>query len=279
MVKRIKYIVATLIICFILQILAYCIPQKLIMGNILESSYALKDGGIYTLAHDYYSLRIDTFTDSWMMNIAAWSGNEPVWEKAMGAYYYDFSQIPTDAGPYLALTELSKGNYNLPQGSYARYWHGYIFFLRLALTVMNYSDIRILGFFVLFGLSLYLFYTLSKEGDKCCIPFSVCLAIWCPLSAFFCMAYTGVILITLLSSLLLIKRKPWEKDMSIMYTFFIMIGMLTSWIDVLSFPLLSLGIPLIFTVCYSNIPTYKKSVCNVLALLICWGIGLGISVM
>lgn len=275
MIKHIKYIIATFFICLVLQFFAYCIPQKMIMENVLESSYLLKDGGIYTLAPDYYSLRIDTFTDSWMMNIASWSGNEPILEKALGAYYYDFASIPTEGGrgPWLALTEISNGNYNLQRGSYARYWHGYIFFLKLALTVMNYSDIRVLNFFILFSLFAYLFYTLANENKQCCIPFAISIMILCPLSTFFCMAYTGVIFISLLSSIILIKQKWWDKNRSLLYISFVVIGMLTAWIDVLSFPLLTLGIPLIFVVCYWNTTTYKDAICSVLILSICWTIG------
>ncbi len=278
MFKSIKYIMVTFFVCVSLQILAYCIPSDAIANNITESSNTLKNGGVYTVAPEYYSMRIDTFTDAWMLDIAAWSGNEPILQKAFGSYYYDFSQIHDEvggSGPWTALEKISAGNGDLPRGSYARYWHGYIFFLRLALMAMDYTDIRVINSILLLLLSFYLFYVLTQEKKECCFPFVCFLIILCPLSAFFCMAYTGVIFLSLISSIFLIKFKFVKHNFSFseLYPIYIIIGMLTSWIDILSFPLITLGVPLIFTISFIDSTSYKEAIWRVLKLSIYWGLG------
>lgn len=273
--KCLKIIIIVLILCCFLQIIAFCIPSTLIEHNIMESASLLNGGGLVTLAPDYYTFRIDTFTDSWMINIAGYSREKSILEKAFGAFYYDFSNLPAPngSGPFLALTELVNGHEDLlREGSYARYWHGYIFFLRLALMMLNYSDIRMLNFIILFLLMTYLF-SLIKQSGKKIFPFAITLLAMCPLSMFFCMAYSGVTYITLISSILLIRYRWWKMDKLMLYTAFMIIGMLTNWLDILSFPLISLGIPLVFLVCYTEKAMSKNILKTILLVSLAWGMG------
>ena len=89
------------------------------------------------------------------------------------------------------------------------------------------------------------------------------------------MAYTGVIFLSLISSIFLIKFKFVKHNFSFseLYPIYIIIGMLTSWIDILSFPLITLGVPLIFTISFIDSTSYKEAIWRVLKLSIYWGLG------
>lgn len=273
--KKVKYVVYIFLACVILQVLAYCIPQEKVFQSVVASANQLSNGGIFRLAHGYPTLQMDTLTDSWMLDIASYSGKEPLLKRAFGAFYYDFGDIPHEGGigPYLALDELAKGNYNLKVGGYSRYWHGYVFFLKIALWLgMTYSDIKLINFIFLFGLFLYLFYLLIQERKELSIPYFMWAIIMGPAS-FWCLTYAGCMYITFLASIFLIKKKWMKQNLLEIGVGFIIIGLLTSWIDLLTFPLVTLGIPIIFYISFSNIESSRKIIFNILFLAFCWGIG------
>ena len=126
---------------------------------------------------------------------------------------------------------------------YARYWHGYLIFLRPLLTVFNITTIRIILITIFVALGMWLLYLLYKKLS----PF---------IAMFFFVGLTGVeylymgislqgasiFLILMISSIYILIRH--EKIKSIGITFFI-IGMLTNFFDFLTVPILTYGVPLI----------------------------------
>lgn len=273
-IKNMKYILYVFLICLGLQIIAYSLPQQSILKNVQDSAWSLHDCGIYLLACDKPSMQMDNFTDSWMLDIAGYSGEESVLKKAFGAYYYDFSNIPCEGsiGPYLALDELAKGNFDLQVGSYARYWHGYIFPLKVGLLWMNYSDLKMFNFFILISVYLVLFYLVSQKKRELCIPMVIWLLTVGP-ATFFSLCYAGVTYIALFSCIAVIKFDWAKMELSRLGIAFVIIGMLTNYIDVLSFPLITLGMPLIVLICFFEKMNYKKMLTYILTLSCCWGIG------
>ena len=88
-----------------------------------------------------------------------------------------------------------------------------------------------------------------------------------------CMSYSGVIYISVLASILLLCNEKLRMEKNLTILFFVTVGMLTSFIDLLSAPLLTLGIPLIFFVILTEAKTYRKAFIDVVLPSICWGTG------
>lgn len=283
--KVLGWIIVVFCCCFFLQILAFMIPQKWLAENISESAYELSEGGHSDLVPGYYNMKTDTFTDSWMLNIASYQGNESAIEKAMGCFYYDFVTLPDAAGwigPYTSLFASTQGNIELKVLPYSRYWHGYIIFLKIALIFLNYSEIKILNSFILISLFMYLFYLFTNKLKSFKIKkleygggvsLALYLMVLSPIAISFCMAYSGVVYISTIAVILLLKKDFWQNNLIKQLMFFVTIGMLTSWIDVLSTPLLTLGIPLIFFVLLKRSATYKEALKNIMIPSIGWGVG------
>ena len=284
-IRGVGWIVAVFLCCFFSQVLAFMVPSEWTENNVKDSAYELREGGTYTLAPGYRNMQSDTFTDSWMLNIASYREDKPALEKAMGNFFYDFGDMYSSegkSGPFASLFESTQGNDNLKSGSYSRYWHGYMFFLRVLLIFLNYSEIKMLNAFSLMPSLIYLFYLFVNKMENFhnnTLKFGAGwgLILWIlvinPSVISICMSYSGVIYISVLASILLLCNEKLRMEKNLTILFFVTVGMLTSFIDLLSAPLLTLGIPLIFFVILTEAKTYRKAFIDVVLPSICWGTG------
>lgn len=155
---------------------------------------------------------------------------------------------------------------------YGRYWHGSTFFYRWFLLAGSYSTVRYLNFIltslVLFGfcralgnsLSRYQFYGLL--GGMVLVNFYM---------IFMSMQFAPVFIVTMLGCIVLLKRM--EKNKSVLPLFFVL-GALTCYFDLLTVPIISLGIPMLIWACRQQETIHLwKSVVEVIKNSIFWGLG------
>ena len=183
----IKYIIVVLILIVIYTILleiTSLIPSSMLKSNVIKSSELLEKVGekqIYDVK--YKNECIFTFTDALMINTAYSIDNTKPFESFMLArknYIPGQTKIVyPDSSGNLGANEKYKNKengdlyqtkelYALMHGEniedsyeYARYWHGYLVFLRPLLVLFDYSNIRILIFvitLIVMGILLYLIY-------------------------------------------------------------------------------------------------------------------------
>lgn len=127
----------------------------------------------------------------------------------------------------------------------ARYWHGYQIFLRPLLTIMSYRSIRYLNMFVLFILLSYVFALIrEKIGIGYALTFMFSIINICiflvPMSITFMSVF--VIMFISICKILKSRDKTYNNDFS---KLFFVTGILVSYFDLLTVPLLTLGVPLI----------------------------------
>jgi hypothetical protein len=139
-------------------------------------------------------------------------------------------------------------------GGYARYWHGYQVILRPILILFSYSSIRFLNTFIIFGMFCWCLILFNNRiGRLASIAFflsmmSIKLFI-VPMS----MQFTNLVLLSLLliiitSYILPPKKDLTESDYLKEYRLFFCIGSLTSFFDLLTVPLLPVGMVLLFII-------------------------------
>ena len=126
---------------------------------------------------------------------------------------------------------------------YARYWHGYVAFLRPLLIFLNFNEIRALSTGLLAFLALIALMLLYKRIKfKYC--FVIILALLC--SEYFIMGFTlqGLMtfVISMISTIIICIRFDKIKNIGL---YFFSIGMVTCYFDLLTHPLITLGIPMI----------------------------------
>lgn len=129
--------------------------------------------------------------------------------------------------------------------NYASYWHGYQIFLRPLLTVFSYYQIRYLYMFIFFTLLCITFSVMHKKaGLPAALAFLASMLSLYIILAAVSMQYISVFIIMFISCLYLMSRFQKSDIFHITLTFMI-IGMFTSFFDLLTAPLLTWGIPLL----------------------------------
>ena len=242
LIRHIIAFVAVLITMFVAIILVYCIPNSIISNNV-EQSLKILDGlgqnSKYTGSHYDYS------TDTTMVYTMLKGNGNPIYE-AM---------------------------YNL---NYARYWHGYSVFLRPLFMVFDVGEVWFIIsciFFILLTTAILLLW--KKLNIGVAVVFFVSILCFYVSTISTSLQYSGVFNITLIFVICIIVLKDKASFDTISLTFMI-VGMVTNFIDFLTVPLITLGIPLIIYIllCDKNEKTSFLKILKIVVILsLVWLLG------
>lgn len=160
---------------------------------------------------------------------------------------------------------------------YARYWHGYLIFLRPLLVIMDYQGIRILMQVITIILMIVMLGLIAKKINwQIAVMFLIgflSIDIFIAARAFNAIC---VFIIAIVSTIFILLKKDSEKNIAI--NFFV-IGSVTSFIDLLTTPLVTLGIPIIvyLLLIQKNGKNLKKCLIELVKICLMWGIGYGLT--
>lgn len=166
----------------------------------------------------------------------------------------------------------------LYMNGYTRYWHGYQVFLRPLLMFYQIHQIRYLSMSVFFVL---LFWTLSalwrRLGKLEAVAFLLSMIsahiVVIPMS----LQYMAVFMVTMLAALVLLYRYPFAHRETLPL-FFMMVGMLINFLDLLTAPIVTLGVPLLLCLCLDSRGgmSIKRATATVLSSSVAWTAGYGL---
>lgn len=233
----------TVTIFFLSLVAVSLLPNQPIAAHVQESIELLESEGLYPQsAYDsfdtYLSINLlDNFTDALMMNIAvSMDSEQPIISAIAGYHGYsqDLNQIEM-----LSATVNDEQEYDK---QYVRYWHGQQVFLRPLLLFLNYGEIRSLNYIMMTAILFYTLVLLAKKlGRKYAIAFFIAIMssnfAVVPLS----LQFSPMYYIAFISVIVILKFDTKIKDI---YLFFI-IGIIANFMDFLTFPLITLGVPLV----------------------------------
>lgn len=264
---------ASILLGYLLLVLAYCIPsEKFLMGGANSIQIFQQEGTYPTILSGYPNSQLDNYTDGSMLNNAIYAGTESPFIKAAACYRYQYEdQNPMEAFiSYLWMDE----SYSV--ASCPRYWHGFLIILKPLLTFMNYSDIRVLNqFFQLLLLGALIWQFAKKQLQQYILPLLLSVFFLMPAAVSMSLQYSSVYNITLLSAFFLLLFAEKIEENNLYAELFLMTGILTSYFDLLTFPLLSLGIPLIIAILLKQKKEAqaKELLLCIIAYSFCWGLG------
>ncbi|RDU22162.1 hypothetical protein DWV06_16665 [Anaerosacchariphilus polymeriproducens] len=221
----------------------FCFPNRWIQNNVDSSVEILTsetDYPSYVFHSDAVSF--DNFTDKLILQKA----------------------IKTQSNPLI---------YAMDIDNYARYWHGYHTLTRILLVFFNILQIRYLlmmVFYLLFGITCILLYKRFKLAGT--IPFILSMISIYPNTVNTSLQFSSVFLLTLIFTdiILIFYEKINLKKLLLFYIF----GSITNFFDLLTTPLLTLGIPLLFVLLLSE-TQLKNKLFTILKLSISWAAGYG----
>lgn len=307
--KLLKSFVMYLLI-FIILISAYMIllfissliPSTLMEDNVRKSSETLvKEGEKSGFDLKYKKEYIFTFTDALMINTAYSIDNTRPIESFILArknfipnqtkYFYGDSQYNLGANPkYInesngdlyqtqELYALMHGENIEDSYEYARYWHGYLVILRPLLVLFEYDAIRIVLFMVTFiTLAIMCFFIYKKINIQTALIYLIGLL---AINIFVVTKSINeilIFLIAIISTIVLLLRQEKMKNKGI---FFFIVGSISSFIDLLTAPLVTLGLTAItyFILLQSKEEKVdmKKYIRELLKIGIAWTMGYGLT--
>lgn len=239
------------------------IPSTAMKDNVIKSSETLQKQGekaFYDLK--YKTECIFTFTDALMINTAYSIDNKNPFESFMLArknYIPGQTKIVYgDSSGNLGANEnyknaqngdlyQTKELYALMHGEkiedsyeYSRYWHGYLVFLRPLLLLCDYSVIRVIIFVITIILTLILIYLIYKKINiLTAIIYIVGLFSMNLLVVTQSFNEITVYIIAIISSIILLLGYNKIKRYGL---FFFIVGSITNYIDLLTAPVITLGI-------------------------------------
>lgn len=256
--RNLMLILAIGVLCGILSLtLVYILPVNEELDNVRESAEILETEGWYPTwpymeeftrfgIHTDEPGTLDNYTDEIMISTAANSVD--------GKWLYHAMDM--------------KG--------YSRYWHGYVVILRPLLLLFNYAEIRkismILQIFLILVLALLLY---KRKGVMWSFWVATIYAMLSPAAMGMSLQFSWVFYIGIIGSIVLIRWTDFfSSNHRIFYLFFVLGGM-TSFFDLLTYPLFTWGIPMIVWIAMDGQKGEKHRLKEIVICGMCWVLGYG----
>lgn len=132
-------------------------------------------------------------------------------------------------------------------GSYSYYWHGYVAILRPLLFFFDFSEIRILNSACQILIILLLGWLIGREkGKGYVLALATSYILMNPRTVSMGLQYSWTFYIAYGGTLVLLSKRGFFEQKQRIFCFFLIEGMLTSYLDLLTCPLLTWGIPLLW---------------------------------
>ena len=231
----------------------YLIPNRFISENVESALGVIQDEGAYPhYFFDYPFGQADNNTDKEM-----------------------YLNLLTDDGDSVLRAAM------IPR--YPYYWQGYAVFLRPLSVFLSIANIRYLNMAALIVLLCLSFHKITQRiNAAAAVTFTLGLiASFCWLAPFNIQYFT-VTMLTLIFSLVVLHAHQ-HKRLGNVYVLFLCFGSLTNFFDFLTFPILTLGYPLILLLLLrrqdSNARTFGSEALLLLACSASWCAGYGLTVL
>lgn len=269
-----------LLIFTISMIGTYLLPNTKIRENVSESTLQLKKEGIYHIPFfSNIAAQLDNFTDTLILSVAINKGmykNESDIISAVENSHYYVEGI----NEIEALETNLKNNEQYNNTEYSRYWHGIQTIIRPLLMFFNYTEIRyimMVGVMLLLGITASL---IAKQiGTRYAIALFVALSMMYITIIPMSLQYTPILCVALLATIATLLLYKYEKSKLMPILMFIT-GACSAFFDLLTYPLITFGFPIVISVLLENKKEGKtifESIKELILLCVLWAIGYGIS--
>ena len=263
----------------VLMIGVYCLPTDRMMQNIKNSTEHFEVGEFPQWSNGMIHTTIDNFTDAIMLFKAIYPVENavedamllPSWNPMWDGYYFTAKGI-------VQIIKDGHLDVETEENVYPRYWHGYLTILKPCLLVLKYEQLRVLNLYIQFFLAMMSLILLYKKlGIYYTYAFAIVIMIINPITTVLSFQHTNVyctMLLTVISILLFNERL---KQGNRYIYFFMIMGIITAYFDLLTYPVVPLGIGLIIYFAlnknFLSQASIKSLICNLLSKCFSWSFG------
>ncbi|WP_203662635.1 hypothetical protein [Lacticaseibacillus sp. 53-4] len=246
-------IYATLIVgLFVALVIVYVPSNGRINAHMPNTEQVWQNEGTYPVLNTRDSgSRLDSFTDRIMISETVKSHNNPVYSA-------------------------------MDSNGYARYWHGYLLWLRPLLMFMSYGSVRELYAVIVLLLVVLNGYMIAKRLDLfAAVAFGIALAFQRFFAISINMQFANVFIICLVANLIVLSVDDDHYQKWHPFLFFLIVGTVTNFVDLLTAPMITLGVPLMIMIYRDFVSdkaqTFQKRLVQFLVSCLGWGIGYGVT--
>lgn len=253
--------------------LVFLLPEKNIYQHGSESLKTFASEGLYPSVGNTPAEKLDNWTDSLMVSLAFYEkqGVSPL-NRAMSVYQPCI--VSEDVDPVTAAFAYVKGDERLGDFPYARYWHGYLTILRPLLSITDYNGIRTCNNVgVILLLILVVGALVWKKQYHIIVPVLLTFLFLRPLAAMFSLQFSSVYYPAMLTTLAIVLFHEKLKEDYHYVFLFLLVGMLVGYLDLLTYPVAALGIPLAIFLATQKGSSVLEQCKRVVASSIAWGFG------
>ncbi len=261
---------------FLIIVAGYFLPNGRIRRNLSDAPGIMIAEGEHPDKYTYDpGSELDNFTDAIILNVASDfnSDRNPFAKAATNSFYYSDN-------PEISQSQYLKDALEKPietNSDYTRYWFGSSTAIRFLATLLNFKEIRfVIAFIVVLLFVLAIAEVYHKLGTGYAIALAISMLLTRIFSVSVAIQYAPVYIITLAAVFGICKLSNTKKYHMWLPTVFMTAGTLTVIFDLLTFPLMTLGIPLtialIIELKNSKKNDYKKIIKNSFIYCAIWGI-------
>ena len=259
-----------------LMIFVYSLPTERVTKSVRAGIELYEREGNYPSWALGEHSRLDNFTDA----IFLLEATHPVKDVVESAMLNPRFGLTADENPVGALIQVMHGDSTgLSEIIYPRYWHGALLILKPLLMATQVNHARILiayADFILFVVALMSFQKIL--GTRYALTFAATVMTINLTSVSMSFQFSAVYAITLSALIIMLKKNRRLFDDELYPYFFAAVGILTAFMDLLTYPIFSVGLPL--TTWYLlNRQTlsekFSRTLKFMLGLLTAWAIGYG----
>lgn len=272
-IRACKVTILLFIFCLCSICLSSLLPNRPIQKHVLDSCEQLSKEGLYPKVLGFKLFQMDNFTDTIMLFESVSVDEKAPISTVMSNTIYisdNFFSLISDLKNYL------EGNMDgLKKIEYSRYWHGYLVIIRPLLIFFSYQQIRIINYIAFIVLFITLLISIWKNiGKKECVIFLFSQILVSLPFIPYNLQFSWTFYIAYAASLLLIRReKCCTNSEYAIHTFFFIVGGLTSFIDLLVTPIITVGLPVTFLLIMRIDEKVYKKIVRIIGVSVAWSIG------
>lgn len=262
----------------LLLVLVFCIPTGRIKENVhksvdrmLVSSEQFEDNAF--LQHVVQNK--ESYTDSIMVQYAFEKiPDKNVYEHAMWAYHYDLEEEIWAAEDSLRAVLDGADTSQMHLREYSRYWHGYLVYLKPLLLLFSWEQLVWIELILQIALLVFVTVLSIKKKVPGAVPAIVVgLAFMKPELMTVSFTMSVCLIITLTALIFQLRKGDWLAEKGWYPEFFLIIGILTSYFDFLTYPIVTLGLPLGIWFLAAEREKISTAITRIIGYSFCWGVG------
>lgn len=227
----------------VLMVAVYSLPLEKVYEHMEESRDFYENGPVKLFGTAQYAV-FDYTTEQYMLNNAIFRPYDRVIDNALINPHFQSNDVSVKYH-FLCLldgVDHSKAGKIVP---YDRYWHGYLLYLVPALELVNVSEVKMILLIVEFILFSFVIIGLGKIDISYSFAFLISALFINPVMTAMCLQYADIYIISMFFTCMVLFADKWLANNNRYVLLFAINGIMVSYFDFFTYPLVALGFPLI----------------------------------